>query len=264
MPAWDDKKTQRGKDTSLVEWSRTLGQMFARALPFFELQWVRSNFVKPFSSDNEMALSVLAKFAESVVTLHIFYADNIPHNVLPILDDFVQRVIDDRAFIPHSYRAGEVNGYDMPDLIKALLFVNIDAKYPSAARFINGDWSEIAIIMPLITKLVNATGWSRYVMQNFLTLCERSEVSYPIDAFIEQASGALTSIEYAKGSWVGTFLPARLAAIIQRLAKANYPVEISRARGLLNLLDALIDLGDRRSAALEQDEVFRRVQGLVT
>lgn len=264
MSAWDDKKTQRGKDTSLVEWSRTLGQMFARALPFFELQWVRSNFVKPFSSDNEMALSVLAKFAESVVTLHIFYADNIPHNVLPILDDFVQRVIDDRAFIPHSYRAGEVNGYDMPDLIKALLFVNIDAKYPSAARFINGDWSEIAIIMPLITKLVNATGWSRYVMQNFLTLCERSEVSYPIDAFIEQASGALTSIEYAKGSWVGTFLPARLAAIIQRLAKANYPVEISRARGLLNLLDALIDLGDRRSAALEQDEVFRRVQGLVT
>lgn len=31
--------------------------------------------------------------------------------------------------------------------------------------------------------------------------------------------------------------------------------------GLLKLLDALIDLGDRRSAALEQDEAFRRVQG---
>ena len=58
-------------------------------------------------------------------------------------------------------------------------------------------------------------------------------------------------------------LPARLAAVIQRLAEANYPLEVNRARGLLKLLDALIDLGDRRSAALEQDEAFRRVQGPV-
>jgi len=119
-------------------------------------------------------------------------------------------------------------------------------------------------IPPISKRALKAVGWSKDVMQNFLTLCERSEVFYPIDAFIEQASGALTSIEYAKGSWVGTSLPARLAAIIQQLAKENYPLEINRARGLLNLLDALIDLGDRRSAALEQDEVFRRVQGLVT
>jgi len=264
MPSWDDRKTRRGKDTNLFEWDRTLGTMLARALPFFDLQWVRGNFVKPFSSDDEEALRILAKFSGSVVTHHVFDAKDIPENALPILDDFVQRVIDDRVFVPDSYRAGAVNGYDMPDLIKALLFVNVDTECPGAARFVNGDWSDIAIIMPLVTKLVKAAGWSKYVMQNFLTLCERSEVSYPIDVFIEQVSGALTSIEYAKGSWVGTSLPARLAAVIQRLAEVNYPLEINRARGLLKLLDALIDLGDRRSAALEQDEVFRRVQGLVT
>jgi hypothetical protein len=36
---------------------------------------------------------------------------------------------------------------------------------------------------------------------------------------------------------------------------------VTQARALLQLLDALIDLGDRRSAALEQTEAFRRVQG---
>ncbi|MXN51447.1 ATP-binding protein [Shinella sp. AETb1-6] len=263
MPTWDDRRSRRDKETALFEWDRTLGTLLARALPFFDLQWVRDNFVKPFCTNDEEALRVLAKFAESIVTRHVLDAKDIPQNALQVLDDCVQRVIDDRAFAPNSYRAGEIHGYDMPELIKALLFVNIDDECAGAARFVNGDWSSIAIIMPLVTKLVKATGWSTYVMQNFLTLCERAAASYPIDAFIDQAAAALDSIEYAKGSWVGTSLPARLAAIIQTLAEANYPLEVGRARGLLRLLDALIDLGDRRSAALEQDEAFRRVQGLV-
>jgi hypothetical protein len=49
--------------------------------------------------------------------------------------------------------------------------------------------------------------------------------------------------------------------MVQRLADANYPLQVEQAQGLLKLLDALIDLGDRRSAALEQTEAFRRVQG---
>lgn len=263
MPSWHDGKTRRDKETSLFEWDRTLGTMLARALPFFDLEWVRDNFVKPFCADDEQALRVLAELAEGIVTRHVLDAKDIPENALPVLDDCVQRIISDRVFAPKGYRAGEVHGYDMPDLIKALLFVKVDVECPGAARFVNGDWSDIAIIMPLVTKLVTATGWSTYVMSNFLTLCERAGASYPIDAFIEQAGAALGSVEYARGSWVGTSLPARLAAVIQRLAEVNYPLEVSRARGLLKLLDALIDLGDRRSAALEQDEAFRRVQGLV-
>lgn len=263
MPPWDDRKTRRDKETNLFGWERALGTMLARALPFFNLQWVRDNFFKPFSPDDEEALRVLAQFAESIVTRHVFDAKDIPENALPVLDDCVQRVIDDRAFTPNGYRAGEIYGHNMPELIKALLFVNVEVECPGAARFVNGDWSSIAIIMPLVTRLIKAAGWSTYVMKNFLTLCERAAASYPIDAFIEQATAALDSIEYAKGGWAGTSLPARLAAIIQRLAEANYPLEVNHARGLLKLLDALIDLGDRRSAALEQDEAFRRIQGLI-
>jgi hypothetical protein len=93
-----------------------------------------------------------------------------------------------------------------------------------------------------------------------LTLCERAGVAYPLDAFAAQANAVLGSIANAKGSWAGTMLPARTAAAIQRLADASFPLRADQAQELLKVLDALIDLGDRRSAALEQAEAFRGVQ----
>ena len=98
-------------------------------------------------------------------------------------------------------------------------------------------------------------------MHNFLTLCERAGIYYPIDAFAQQVSAALRSIATAKGSWTGTSLAARTAATVQRLADSNFPLDVGQARGLLQILDALIDLGDRRSAALEQSEAFKAIQG---
>jgi hypothetical protein len=58
----------------------------------------------------------------------------------------------------------------------------------------------------------------------------------------------------------GTLLSARIAGVVQRLADGNYPLRSDQAQQLLKVLDALIDLGDRRSAALEQTEAFKGVQ----
>ncbi len=165
----------------------------------------------------------------------------------------------DPVFDPDGYRAGEVRGHDMPELIRALLFVSVE-KAAGAARFVNGDWSEINMIMPLVTRLMAATGWAPYIMQHFLTLCERAGGSYPLDAFAVQANAALASVGNAKGGWAGTTLPARMAGIVQRMADNNYPLRAEQATELLKRLDTLIDLGDRRSAALEQAEAFRGVQ----
>jgi hypothetical protein len=52
-----------------------------------------------------------------------------------------------------------------------------------------------------------------------------------------------------------------MAGVVQRQADWNFPLKLSDAQELLNVLDALIDLGDRRSAALEQTEAFRGIQG---
>jgi hypothetical protein len=141
-----------------------------------------------------------------------------------------------------------------------LCFVSVEKEAPGAARFANGDWSQISIIMPIVTRLVTATGWSPFAMQQFLTLCERAGVAYPLDAFAAQAIAVLGSLDDARISWAGTVLPARTAATIQRLADANFPLRADQAQELLKAIDALIDLGDRRSAALEQAEAFRGVQ----
>ena len=140
------------------------------------------------------------------------------------------------------------------------MFVAIE-KADGATRFVNGNWSQINLIMPLVTRLVTAVGWSTLVMDQFLTLCERAGGAYPLDAFVVQTNSVLASIENAKGGWAGTTLPARTAGVVQCLADVNFPLQANQAQELLRVLDALIDLGDRRSVGLEQTEAFRGIQG---
>jgi ATPase family protein associated with various cellular activities (AAA) len=264
-PSWlKDKCKQRSETgrSSLTEWNRVLGDLLARAAPFFETEYVRKEFLAPFLTEDEEGLAVLAGFADMTVSRQVLDAPTVPANTFDLLNDSVERVIRDRVFDPNSYRAGQVHGYDLPKIIKALLFVSIEEEAPGAARFANGDWSQIGIIMPIVTRLVTTIGWSSHVMKKFLTLCERAGLAYPLDEFAAQVNVVLSSVSKAKGSWAGTTLPARIAATVQRLAAANFPLRADQAQALLRVLDALIDLGDRRSAALEQAEAFRGVQML--
>jgi hypothetical protein len=220
---------------------------------------VRNTLVKPFLADDEEALSVLARFADMAVRRHVFDATTIPPNVIRLLDDCVSRVLQDQTFKPKSWRAGKVHGYAMPELIAALLFVNVE-NAPGAARYVNGDWSQIDTILPIVDRMVRNVGWSSYVMGKFLDLCERAGRAYPISQFGLQANAALASLDNAEEGWTGTMLPARIAGIVQRQADWNFPLKLQNAQELLKVLDSLIDLGDRRSAALEQTEAFRGIQ----
>jgi hypothetical protein len=48
----------------------------------------------------------------------------------------------------------------------------------------------------------------------------------------EQINAVMSSISNAKGSWAGTLLPARIAATVQRLADANFPLRLDQAQAL--------------------------------
>lgn len=259
-PPWQEAKRRQDRDTNLYEWKSALGDMLARAAVFLDLDWFRQTLLKPFLIRDDEALHVLSAFADKLAVRHVIDALVIPPNTLELLDDCVTRVIEDRQFVRDSYRGGEVSGHELPTIIKALLFVSIDEDCPGAARFANGDWSEIGTVMPLVTRLVSATGWSFHVMDRFLRLCERAGGAYPLDDFAEQVNAALAGLPSAKGSWAGSSLPARIAGIVQRLAYDCFPLRSDQALSLLRILDTLIDLGDRRSVALEQAEAFKSVQ----
>ncbi len=264
MPSWREERSRDRREhsaTHLIEWNHVLGDLLARAAPFFDTELVRKEFLAPFLTDDEEGLAVLAAFADMTVTRHVFDAPTVPTNTLAVLSDCVERAVRDPVFNPNRYRAGQLHGFDLPKLIEALLFVKFDQEAPGAARFANGDWSQIAMIIPLVTRLVTTTGWSAFVMQKFIGLCERAGTSYPVDSFSQQVNAVLGSMANAKGSWAGTLLPARIAATVQRLADGNFPLHADQAQGLLKVLDALIDVGDRRSAALEQTEAFKEIRG---
>jgi hypothetical protein len=263
MPSWQTEEDRRrdNRRTDLLEWNRALGDLLARAVPFVNLDVARNSFVKPFLPDDEDALCVLSNFTDKLVLRHVCDAATIPANAIPLLDDLASRVVQDRTFRPKGWRAGEVNGYDMPELIKALLFVNFEKTALGAARFANGDWSQIDQVMPIIDKMVRHIGWSSFVMGRFLELCKRAERAYPVSIFSQQANAALSNLGNAEEGWAGTMLPAKLAAAVQRQADWNFPLRLEDAQELLKVLDALIDLGDRRSAALEQTEAFKGIQG---
>lgn len=258
-PPKHGRRSRRDRDLNLIDWSLPLGELLARAAPFHEASWVRENFLTPFLAIDEEPLAVLSVFADQTVTCHVLDAEFIPDNTFELLDTCADRLIADPTFVRQSHRAGEVYGHDLPRLISSLLFVTVEHA-AGAARFVNGNWTQIDIIMPVVTKVVSAIGWSTFVIHEYLKLCDRVGKSFPIDDFAKQAGAALAQLAAGPNTWTGTTYPARIAGVVQRLTDANFPLREDQARALLQLLDALIDLGDRRSTALEQAEAFRSIQ----
>ncbi|MDU8357644.1 AAA family ATPase [Pseudomonas syringae group sp. J309-1] len=259
-PPWQTDHRRRDRDSDLFEWNRALGDLLARTAPFFALDQARDKLLKPFMRNDDNSLAIIARFADMAVRRHICDNKQIPENAISLLDDCVSRVINDNIFDPGSWQPGQVNGHGMPELINALLFVNVEKQAPGACRFANGDWSQIATVMPIIDRLVRHVGWSSYVMGRYLELCIRAGAAFPVSYFGQQATAALRCIDNAEERWIGTSLPARLAGVIQRQADWNFPLRQDDAQALLNALDVLIDQGDRRAAALEQTEAFKGVQ----
>lgn len=139
------------------------------------------------------------------------------------------------------------------------MFVSVE-RAMLAARYVNGDWSDIGLILPLVDRYVRAVGWSSTVMSDFLTLCERSGASYPPERFADQILSVLDGRATAPlRGWRGTFLAARIASLVQQAAARETPMLSSLGQKLLRILDVLVDMGDRRSAALQLSETFREV-----
>ncbi|MBK5416067.1 hypothetical protein [Pseudomonas sp. TH31] len=183
-----------------------------------DASWVREQCHDPFLVSDDETLSMLSRTASALVTHHVLDSITVPTGVMQFLD----ACADHRAFVGRKNRDGTVYGNAMPRLIEALLFIMVE-NAPGAHRFANGDWAEIRIIMSLVSKVVSSVGWSAYVMGKFLILCERAGDANPLDDFIRQVSAALQNLDAAHGSWAGTILPARIAAVIQRLADKHYP-----------------------------------------
>jgi hypothetical protein len=97
-------------------------------------------------------------------------------------------------------------------------------------------------------------------MYHFLLLCERAREHYPADVFADQILAILEDASAPPKGWSATSNAARIAGLIQHFASRETPMSRELGLKLLRVLDLLVDMGDRRSAALELSEVFREIR----
>jgi len=260
-PPWrdavDDEHTSRRDH---YEWIGVLSSRLGVASGYIPIEDARTQFLDPICSlDDEHCFEFLSGFVDTFICSHVLDAPSVHEHAIEFFDLALERFLQAPAFNPESYRSGELSGFHKPRLARALLFVSVDHA-ALAARFANGDWSEIEQLLPAIDRFIRATGWSAFIMENFLTLVERAAEHYPAEEFADQVRSILKSYPHKLQSWKGTFLHARIAGLVQIFASQRAPIPLPLAQSLLHILDYLVDQGDRRSAALQQSEHFREVQ----
>ncbi|NNB46531.1 NACHT domain-containing protein [Pseudomonas chlororaphis] len=259
-PAWRTER-RRGRehgDGNLYEWKDQLGRMLASVVPHIPGDETLPRLLRPILKEpDEIAMRLLAPFTVSLVCSEVLDALEIRDDTLQLLQVVLERTLESNDLRRSRYNDGRIGGFDLPELIKSFLFVIVE-QASGAARFANGNWADVSRVMPLIDRMVRAAGWNPYVACRFVTLCERAGAAYPVDMFAEQVLAQIVDGRLPAG-WKGSSVPAALAALVQAHADRLHPLPAPLARKLLQVLDVLVDLGDRRSAALQQSESFRGV-----
>jgi hypothetical protein len=259
-PPWEENESNRvdRRETELLEWRQKFSHLFANVAGYLDANTVQSEFLDTiFTQEDKICISFLAPLVSIFICRHVLDAETVRQDVLEVLDSCLDRILEDQTFKRTGYRDGILHGFDLPYLVRDLLFISVE-NVEGAKRYANGCWNEINIVMPLVDKFVRAAGWMSSVASAFLTLCERCGPSYPAEIFADQILSFVESNNMPR--WQGTDIPARIAGLIQTYSDREYPLKQDLSQKMLRILDALVDLGDRRSAALQVSDAFRDVR----
>ncbi|MBF8164729.1 ATP-binding protein [Pseudomonas mendocina] len=259
-PPWAKPGRRDRSATRIFEWTHALGASLGRVAGLLPLSDFRARFLDPILElDDDNCWALLAPFTSTYICTYVYDAPVVPVDAVAMLDLCLGRLLQASAFKRDAYRSGEFSGFDQPMLVETLMFVSVE-RADLAARYVNGDWSEISRILPLIDRFVRVGGWAASVMASFLTLCERARANYPAEAFAEQVFAIICDGPDNLKGWHGTFILARIAELVQHFAHRDAPMSLSLAQKFLRILDMLVDMGDRRSAALQLGEAFREIR----
>lgn len=260
-PPWLKKGRRNRESSRLFEWTHQLGRTLGHIAGLLQVEDVKTRFLQPiFELEGNTCWALLAPLVSSYICAYIYDAKTMPESAVDVAQLCLQRFLQSSNLKNrNSYRAGDFAGFDEPDLARSLMFVEVEHAM-LAARFVNGDWNEIKIILPIVDRFVRAAGWAASIMSHFLTLCERSRSAYPAEIFADQILAVIGDGTEPLPGWHGTFIHARIASLVQYFADRDTPMPLALGQKLLRILDLLVDMGDRRSAALQLSEAFREIK----
>lgn len=261
-PSWKEEeevRRDRRSSEALILRARFFWLLGQVAL-YLEPSEAQHHILEPmFALDDEAAASMIKPFADFLAAGGIIDPPTVSPQALPLLEACVRRILQDRAWERARRCDGDIYGRDLPELVRIFLFVTIESA-GGAARFANHDWRDITLVLPIIDKFVCSVGDVPHVASSFLTLCERAVDHYPAAKFVEQITTVLGMHRGTPTGWRHTTIPSRIASLIHAFAERSQPLPAALAQAMLRVLDTLVDMGDRRSAALQTSEIFKNVR----
>ena len=262
-PLWVKSGRRNRPNTEIIEWTDALGLRLGHVAGFVPLDDLRSRFLDPiFELEGDNCWALLSPFTIAYVRYYVYGASAVQDSTVDILDLCLGRFLQASAFNLDTNRSGEFSDFRQVDLVRTLMFVS-DERVGLTGSYENSEWTKISRVLPVIDRFVRAGGWAASVMDSFLTFCERTRANYPAEDFAEQVLAVIGDGPYGLRGWHGSPIPSRIAGLVQHFAdRDEAPMQQSLAQTFLRILDMLIDMGDRRSAALQRSNAFREVQML--
>jgi hypothetical protein len=261
-PSWRKSVSSRRerRATELLEWRRHFCWFLAKLAMELKPEEVRRSILDPiFAHDDEIAASLISPLADILAAGGIIDPPVISTDVVGYMQLCLQRILKDRVWENARRRDGNLYGFDLPEIVRIFLFAT-GVRANGAARFANGNWQDIGGVLPIVDPFVRAVGDVPHVMSSFLTLCESAIEHYPPKTFAEQVLSVLEKQTGIPVGWRGTVIPGRIAALVHALAERSQPLPLTLAQAMLRILDRLVDMGDRRSAALQTSEIFKDIR----
>lgn len=261
-PHWareSGETTLGNRSTELFEWRADLYQFLAQVSVHLDPQDTYRRFIAPAAvTDDETFGSLLASFVW-IHTCKVMDEPMVPKNSLEIIQLIVPCMLQHKGWASTRRDDGSLYDHDLSRMVRSVFFVDVE-KAMGAARFANANWQEVLLVVPLFEPIIIAAGSNRTVAEAYVTLCERAFGSLPLDTFIRHIPYVVRSRTGLPSGWRGTNLPARLADLIQRYSESVESMSPECARILLRALDCLVDMGDRRAAAVQCSEAFKEVR----
>jgi hypothetical protein len=260
-PSWSCKPGGapfKAESTELFEWRRVLFRFLADVSLYLEPADSARRFLEPAANTDDETFGSLAESYVSHLTCNIMDEPSVPRVPIVLLEKIVSRLMSFESWGRAKWNDGSLHNTELSRMIRSLFFIDFENAM-GASRFANGNWSDISAILPLTEPILAVHGKNPAVVSAFLTRCERAFEIYPVERFVAQLPEVLGLSEGMPPGWRGTSIPARLAGLVQRFSERTQPLPDAMARVLLAALDALVDLGDRRAAAVQTSEIFKNL-----
>lgn len=257
-PAWArnrrDLEDNYGPD--YFTWHRHLYRFLARISLKLPVEEGTRRFLQPALAINDEAFASIGECFTSHLIAQVADSREIPQTALQLLFVITQRVLAYEAWCYEGH--GGLSELGFVDIVKHLFFSDLGYA-GGAVRFANRNWTEVGVVIPVFEPLLRAHGSVTFVARAWMDLCESSFEHYPVLHFVDNVEHLLIG-DATPAGWRGTHLPARLSGLIQRFSERQQPIPPAMAQKLLRALDRLVDMGDRRAAAVQFSEVFRSVR----